>query len=136
MDRVERIRAFLAGSPFAVAGASRDRSKYGNRVLRAYMEHGRQVFPVNPTETEVEGLAAWPDVLSIPQRVHGLSIVTPPAVTRTVVQQAIAAGIRRLWMQPGAEDAEAVRLAKEAGASVIWGGPCLLVEIGRLDRRG
>lgn len=135
MDRVDRIRVFLAGSPHAVAGASRDRSKYGNRVLRAYVEHGMQVFPVNPNASEVEGLAAWPDVLSIPQRVHGLSIVTPPAATRIVVQQALAAGIRHLWMQPGAEDAEAVRLVKRAEASVIWGGPCLLVELGRRDRR-
>jgi hypothetical protein len=33
-------------------------------------------------------------------------------------------------MQPGAESAEAVARAEAAGASVIHGGPCLLVVLG------
>ena len=59
-----------------------------------------------------------------------LSIVTPPPVTEKLVEAAAIAGITRLWMQPGAESAAAVRRAGELGLSVISGGPCLLVEIG------
>jgi hypothetical protein len=36
-------------------------------------------------------------------------------------------------MQPGAESERAIERAEELGLSVIAGGPCLLVEIGRRD---
>jgi predicted CoA-binding protein len=126
----EAIDDFLSGEPFAVVGASRDRAKYGNKVLRCYLQNGRRAFPVNPHEREVEGLSAFPDLASLPEPVHGVSIITPPHVTEAVVEEAAAAGVLRLWMQPGAESARAVRRAQELGLSVIAGGPCLLVALG------
>ena len=58
------------------------------------------------------------------------SIITPPTVTERIVQDAIAAGVKHLWMQPGAESQNAVDRAREAGLNVIAGGPCLLVVLG------
>lgn len=126
----DTIRDFLAGSPFAVVGASRDRSKYGNKTLRSYLQEGLAVFPVHPREEEVEGLAAYPDLRSLPELPHGVSIITPPSVTELVVEEAIELGIERLWMQPGAESREAVERARHAGLLVIAGGPCILVALG------
>ena len=123
-------RDFLAGSVFAVAGASKDRAKYGNKVLRCYLQNGRKVYGISPKETEVEGAPCVPDVASLPEPVHGLSIVTPPPVTERIVEDAAQAGIRHVWMQPGAESAKAVARAKELGLDVIAGGPCVLVELG------
>ena len=45
-------------STIAVLGASRDRDKYGNKCVRAYLDEGWEVFPVNPNESEIEGLPA------------------------------------------------------------------------------
>lgn len=90
------IDAFLAGDSFAVVGASTDRNKYGNKVLRAYLQAGRRVFPVNPKLDEVEGQRCYPDLASLPEKVSGVSIVTPPAITERVVEQAAAAGIGHL----------------------------------------
>ncbi len=122
-----KIKAFLDGTPFAVVGASTDRSKYGNKVLRVYQQNGLAVYPVNPRAEEVEGLACFPDLASLPEAVHGVSIITPPSVTERVVEEAEAAGIRHLWMQPGAESDRAVERAEGAGLNVIAGGPCILV---------
>ncbi len=130
MSLPEPIADFLAGSVYAVAGASNDRSKYGNKVLRCYLQHGRRAFAVHPKETLVEGVKAVPALAALPEPVWGLSIITPPAVTESLVEQAHAAGIRRLWMQPGAESQKAVDRARELGLSVIAGGPCLLVVLG------
>lgn len=124
-----RISAFLNGTTFAVVGASNDRSKYGNKVLRVYQQNGLTVYPVNPRVEEIEGLACYPDLASLPEPVHGVSIVTPPAVTEKVVEQAHAAGIRYLWMQPGAESDRAIERGKELGLEVIAGGPCVLVKL-------
>jgi len=129
MSTQDRIEAFLAGRPHAVVGASRDRNKYGNKVLRAYHREGRPVYPVNPAAEEVEGLDAYPDLTSLPQRPHGVSIVTPPAVTLNVVKEAAGLGIKHVWMQPGAESDEAVQEALEHGMNVIGGDACVLVAL-------
>lgn len=130
MDVHENIEAFLAGGTFAVAGASGDRSKYGNKVLRCYQQHGLEVIPLNPREDRIEGLPCARDIEALPERVHGLSIITPPSVTETLVEEAARAGIRHVWMQPGAESPRAVERATELGLNVIANGPCLLVVLG------
>src|SRR5690349_18519534 len=130
MDAAAKIKDFLAAGPYAVVGTSRRREKYGNKVLRTYLQRGLQVFPVHPRETTIEGVATVPDIASLPDGVRGLSIITPPAVTEKLVGVAAAKGIRRLWMQPGAESRVAIEQAESLGLSVIAGGPCLLVALG------
>jgi predicted CoA-binding protein len=130
MQTQERIQTFLAGQSFAVVGASSNREKYGNKVLRAYQQHHRKVFPVNPNEAEIEGLPAYPDLASLPEPVDGVSIITRPEVTEKVLEQAAAAGIRNVWMQPGAENDRVLKRAEELGLNAIGGGPCVLVTLG------
>lgn len=128
----ERIRAFLAAGPWAVAGASRDRSKFGNQVLRCYLENElRPVFPVNPHASEVEGLACHPSLSALPEPARAVSIITPPEVSLRVLEEAAGLGIRHLWLQPGAEDERLLARADELGLEPIAGGPCLLVVLAR-----
>jgi predicted CoA-binding protein len=126
----ESIERFLESPAYGVVGASRHRHKYGNKVLRCYQQHGREVYAVNPTETDVEGATTFKSVSELPDDVQALSIITPPPVTERIVREAAAKGIKKLWMQPGAESAAAIDLAEELGVSVIAGGPCLLVVLG------
>ena len=129
MTEQAKIEQFLAGKRFAVVGASTDREKYGNKVLRVYKQNKLDVVPVNPKDGEIEGLKAYPDLASVPGTIDGISIITPPKVTEQIVAQAIRLGIKNLWMQPGAESAAAVELAEQAGANVIAAGPCILVRL-------
>lgn len=130
MSVQDRIQSFLASGPFAVVGASTDRSKYGNKVLRCYQQHGHEVHPINPKAPEVEGLKAYPTLAALPVKVAAISVITPPAATEQVVREAAAAGVKHIWMQPGAESDAAVQAAESLGMSVIAGGPCLLVVMG------
>ena len=123
----ERIKAFMAGGPYAVVGASSNRDKYGNKVLRAYQQHGQEVYPINPRADEIEGLKAYPSLAAVPVRLRAISIITPPKITEHVVKEAAAAGVKSVWMQPGAESPEAVQTAEDLGLEVIAGGPCYLV---------
>ncbi len=125
----DSVQRFLAGDRFAVVGASSNRDKYGNKVLRAYLQNGRKAFPVNPNETEVEGVSCYPDLASLPEPVHGVSIVTPPEVTDSILQQAAEAGIRHVWMQPGAEPDNWLQRAEQLNLTAIGGGPCVLVTL-------
>lgn len=123
----DRIKSFMASGPYAVVGASSDREKYGNKVLRAYQQHGMEVYPINPRATEIEGLKAYATLADVPAKLRAISVITPPAITEQVVEAAAAAGVRMVWMQPGAESDEAIRKAEALGMEVIAGGPCFLV---------
>lgn len=127
------VQDFLAEKSFAVVGASPDRSKYGNKVLRCYMQNGRAVTPVHPKEPVVEGLTAYASLGAIPDKPGAVSVITPPAVTEKVVEECAKLGIKHIWMQPGAESDAAIARAEELGLSVIAGGPCLLVVLGFHD---
>ena len=123
----DRIKSFMAGGPYAVVGASSDRDKYGNKVLRAYQQRGMEVYPINPRAPEIEGLKAYATLAGVPVKLRAISVITPPAITEQVVEAAAAAGVRMVWMQPGAESDEAIRKAEVLGMEVIAGGPCFLV---------
>jgi predicted CoA-binding protein len=126
----EKISRFLAAPAFAVAGASKNRDKYGNKVLRCYLQNGRTAIPVNPVEAEIEGIACVSSVSDLPAEVQSLSIITPPQVTDRVVEHAIARGIRHIWMQPGAQSAAAIAACEAAGVNLIADGSCVLVVLG------
>jgi predicted CoA-binding protein len=125
----KQIETFLEGKRFAVVGASANREKYGNKVLRVYQQNKLDVAPVNPAGGEIEGLTAYADLPSVPGTVDGVSIITPPKITEQVVAQALSLGIKNIWMQPGAESDTAIELAEQGGANVIAGGPCILVKL-------
>ena len=126
----ERIDTFLSADAFGVVGASSKPHKYGNKVLRCYQQNQHTVVPVNPVEKEIEGLACVASVSDLPDQVRSISIITPPQVTEKVVEQAVAKGIKNVWMQPGAESARAVAACEAAGVNVISDGSCVLVVLG------
>ena len=131
----EKIDRFLAQGAFAVAGASTNRDKYGNKVVRVYQQNKKTVYPVNPKAPDVEGEKAYPDLASVPEGQIALSVVTPPPITRKIVDAALERGIENIWMQPGSEDSEAIARAEAAGANVIHGGPCVLVALGYTEKK-
>lgn len=127
------IAAFLAVGRFAVVGASQDRQKYGNKVLRCYQQHDLPVVGVNPKLQTVEGVACHARLGDVPAGALAVSVVAPPAAARAILADAQARGVRHVWFQPGAEDAAAIAEARAAGMVVIADGPCLLVQLGFHD---
>ena len=132
MTTQDKIAAFLAAPLFAVAGASNDPDKFGYRCFVALKNSGRRVHPLNPRTPEIAGQRAFASIQEIPGQVVALSVVTPPSITERIVEEAIAAGVRWVWMQPGAESQAAIARAEQAGLQVIAEGPCVLVELSKL----
>ncbi|MFN8655910.1 MAG: CoA-binding protein [Candidatus Obscuribacterales bacterium] len=126
----EKIRQFLAAPSYAVVGASNNPRKWSHRCYSCYKEKNLKTYAVNPNETTVLGDPTYPDLLSLPEKVEAVSIITPPPVTEKVIDDAIASGVKFVWMQPGAESFAAVQKAEAAGLTVIHGGACVLVELG------
>lgn len=112
----------------AILGASGDRSKFGNKSLRAHRQAGWQVFPVNPRESVVEGLPAFASLAALPEPVERISVYLPPAVTLKLLPEIAAAGAGEVWFNPGSAD-EAVRAeARRLGMAAIDG--CSIVALG------
>ena len=128
---MDSIKKFLAAETFAVAGASAKPHKYGNKVFRALFASGRETYPLNPVSEEIEGQKAYPAIADLPIVPQALSIVTPPDVTRQVIDDAIEAGVQYIWMQPGAQHEQASESARQAGINVIDDGSCILVMLAR-----
>jgi predicted CoA-binding protein len=128
------IARFLSSPAYGVVGASPLRHKYGNKVLRCYQQNGRRAIPVNPHEQVIEGAECVASVLDLSDDVKSISVITPPAVTEQVVQQAIRQGIEHVWMQPGAESEASVEACRKAGINVIADGSCVLVVLGYRER--
>ncbi len=126
----EQILQFLASPAYGVVGASINRQKYGNKVLRCYLQHEKIAIPVNPNESEIEGILCAASIGDLPPGALSISMITPPTVTAKLVPQAIQKGIKNIWMQPGAEHPDAVALCREKGINVIADGSCLLVVMG------
>ena len=134
LDIQDPIQRFLTSLAYGVVGASPRRHKYGNKVLRCYQQNGRRAIPVNPREQLIEGATCVASVLDLPEDVKSISIITPPAVTERVVEEAIRNGIEHVWMQPGAESERAVEACEAAGINVIADGSCVLVVLGYRER--
>lgn len=129
-DLQTRIDTFFSSPAFGVVGASTNRTKYGNKVLRVYLQKHKKVYPINPKEKVVEGLACIDQIENLPAEVQSISVITPPAITEKIVKQAIAKGIKNIWMQPGAESEAAIADCEQHGINVIANGPCILVTLG------
>ena len=133
MGTKEQIDLFFQSKAFGVVGASVDRHKYGNKVLRVYQQKNLRVFPVNPREQKIEGEACVASVMDLPGDVESISVITPPQVTEQVVEMAARKGIKNVWMQPGAESDAAVEACRRSGINVIADGSCILVVLGYHD---
>jgi len=113
----------------AIVGASNDRSKFGNKALRAFRAEGYTVVPVNPHEPEIEGLRAYPSVLDVPQPIDMATVYVPPEIGITLLDEFERKKIQEIWVNPGADSDELLAEARRRKLNVI--AACSIVGIGR-----
>jgi predicted CoA-binding protein len=112
----------------AIIGASADRSKFGNKAVRAFVRQGFTVYPVNPKETEIEGLPAFTHIAEVPVRPNLISVYLPPPVLLKILPDIAVRGCDELWLNPGTESDEVLAAAERLGLNVIQA--CSIVGIG------
>ncbi len=110
----ETLRRRGPGTRIAVVGASNDPAKYGNVIVRNLAAKGYTVLPVNPREKEIAGLPAFPNLAAVPGPIHIVNVVTPPAVTKGIVEEVARLGHEAVWLQDGSFDNEVLEAAANA----------------------
>lgn len=117
----------------AVVGLSPNPARPSYQVARYLQSVGFKIIPVNPTAEEILGEKSYPDLASIPQevKVDLVDIFRRSEEVEPIVAQAVARGVKYIWMQEGVVNEEAATLAREAGAEVVM-DRCLMKEHKRL----
>lgn len=123
-DKLERMIKTVA-----IIGASNDRSKYGNKAVRAFRKQGFVVYPVHPKDLRVEDIPAYRSILDVPGRPTKISVYVPPPVVLKLLPDIAAKGCEEFWLNPGSESAEVLAEAERLGLNVIQA--CSIVAIGQ-----
>ena len=116
------------GRIVAVVGASRDRSKFGNKAVRAFRHAGYEVVPITPAAEVIEGLPAYPSVLDVAGPIDLATVYLEPAVGESVIDEIARKGIEEVWLNPGADGPGVVSRARALGLAPIL--DCSIVGIG------
>ena len=112
----------------AVGGLSDKPERDSNEVARYLQRQGYRIVPVNPMLTEVLGEKAYPSLSAIPAttRIDIVDIFRRSDQVPPVVDEAIARGVKVVWMQLGVEHSGAAAKARTAGATVLE-NQCIMV---------
>lgn len=115
------VRDFLKQKRFAVVGSFRNEAKFAYKIFRDLAEKGYEVFPVNPRLKEVDGKVCYRSISDIKSELDVVDIVTPPLITEAILRECLQKGIKRVWLQPGAESQAAVKFCHDNDIKVIHG---------------
>jgi predicted CoA-binding protein len=112
----------------AIVGASNNRGKFGNKAVRAHLQEGYAVYPVNPNETQIEGLPVFRDIREVPVRPERISVYVHPPVLLKLLPAIAARGCDELWLNPGTESEEVLAEAERLGLNVVQA--CSIMGVG------
>ncbi len=113
----------------AIIGASADRSKYGNKSIRAHLQLGYRVFPINPRGGEIEGLTVYCSLSAVPVKpLTRVSFYVPPAIGLDLLEEVAEVGCQELWLNPGSESQAVVEKATYLGLDPIVA--CSIIDLG------
>ncbi|MGH9703450.1 MAG: GNAT family N-acetyltransferase [Candidatus Acidiferrales bacterium] len=93
---LQGLDAFFIPRTVAVVGATDRPSSVGRTILANLLDpayHGR-VFAVNPNRNEVLGLACYPRIGSVPEKVDLAVIVTPAPTVPAAIGECVESGVK------------------------------------------
>jgi predicted CoA-binding protein len=120
----------MSARTVAIVGASANRTKFGNKAVRAFRDAGWTVFPIHPTLAAVEGLPAYPDLDSLPvAALDQVSFYVPPHIGVNLLEQVERKSPREFWLNPGSESPAILARADELRLNVIQA--CSILGVGQ-----
>src|SRR5215207_5313819 len=134
MTHQERVQDFLAQKRIAVCGLSRSKDSGAGAIYLKLRSHSYQVFLIHPSAEALHGDKCYPNLSAIPGGVDAVFIMNSPDVSEQLVNEALALGIKRVWMHnntmmPSSVSVAAVVRCHEANINVIAVGcPMMFLE--------
>lgn len=125
---MDAMTSFLNMKTWAVVGATDNTEKFGYKIYKTLKDAGYTVYPVNPGVADIQGVTCYASVSELPEVPEAVDVVVPPKVGEQIMKECAAAGIRNVWLQPGANSESVSKLGKQLGLEVIDKG-CVMKEI-------
>ncbi len=120
------IDHFLSLNKLAIAGVSRNKSKFGRIVYNELKAKGFEVFPINPSADHIDGEPCFSDLQSLPLSVDGVVIVVDSGQTEKIIRDAVEMEIKNIWIHQRAESHSVIQMCQEHGVNLIH-GECILM---------
>ncbi len=130
MTTLEQVKAFLALRRVALIGAAHQPAEFSRVVMRALLNGGFDVVPVNHADGEIEGRPVMPTVADVTPPVDWALVMTPATASEGVVRACAAAGVKRVWLHKGAGPGSVSDAAEKAAADLgleLISGQCPLM---------
>jgi uncharacterized protein len=126
----DRIRILERYKRIAMVGLSSNPFRPSHFAAIYLLSEGYDVTPVNPREREVLGRKCFASLREVPGPLEIVDIFREPAAVPAIVEEAIAAGAKVIWMQLGVIHEEAAERARKAGLEVVM-DRCVKIEHAR-----
>lgn len=126
----QHIRILRDYRRIAMVGLSANPYRPSNFAARYMRAAGYEIYPVNPSEREILGRQCYRSLLDVPRPVEIVDIFREPAAVPAIVEDAIAAGAKVVWMQLGVIHEAAAERALAAGLEVVM-DRCVKIEHAR-----
>jgi predicted CoA-binding protein len=126
----DRLRILEKYKRIAMVGLSSNEFRPSHFAAMYLLAEGYEVIPVNPKEKQILGQVCYPSVTAIPGGVEVVDIFREPSAVPAIVDEAIAAGAKVVWMQLGVINEEAAEKAAAAGLEVVM-DRCMKIEHAR-----
>jgi predicted CoA-binding protein len=124
----DEIRALLrAVKTIAVLGLSDNPARPSYHVAEYLQAAGYRITPVRPAQSEVLGEKAYARLADVPGVPDLVDVFRAPEHVEAIVDECIAKGVKRLWLQEGVVNAAAAERAQAAGITVVM-DRCMLKE--------
>lgn len=125
---MNHVEAMLQTKNWAVVGATNNNEKFGYKIFKALKEAGYNVYPVNPGINEILGDKCYPALKDLPIVPDVVNVVVPAKVGEQIMSNCSELGIKNVWLQPGANAASVVQLARNFDLNVVDQN-CVLTEL-------
>lgn len=126
-DEREIVRRLLGAKRIAVVGLSDDPGRASYGVSSYMLQHGYDIIPVNPRCREVFGRKAYGSLAEVEGPIDVVNVFRRSERCAGVVEEAIAAGAKGVWVQLGIRSEEARRIAEDAGIDYVE-NRCIMVD--------
>ena len=130
----DRLRILETYRHIAMVGLSSNPFRPSHFAAIYLISEGYDVIPVNPRETEVLGRKSYPSIAAMAAAISGpvevVDIFREPSAVPAIVDEAIAARAKVIWMQLGVIDEASAEKARNAGLEVVM-DRCMKIEHAR-----
>jgi len=132
-DKIKEL--FISSRVIALVGASNNKEKDSNKVMKFLQRAGYKVIPINPTYINnfINGEKVYGSLLDVEQKVDIVDVFRPSEEAEEIANQTIKIGASVLWLQLDIQNDKAKDLVMKNKIYYI-ANKCTKIEFERLFR--